>query len=849
MKKKILLVSFIVALFVCLFAISISATTYNYYENEISEDNKLYTIEASFGTKNTRFELISSAEGEGFAKTDADGNALTWYVVSDDLGETTSGVRNIVVKSTPTIGGVVGNVDTNGNYTYGTDTDGVSFSKKVVVANFFGTEVKTLPDQAYMATYKYHTPGQKYQYCQIADGSYLLELYLPKSLTYIPKQLCFRSPVIVLEFEDNEVIYENFGEGVKGFDTQWKDEIAYAFSFCANLKRVVIPEGIKTVETHTFRECMSLEYVKFPSTMTRLEDFVFFHAIGLETVVLGENMTFAGYFNSDYRKVYDSWQIRNFNMKYIYVPKTISTTSNFDSYQGMGNNAISATRNVVFLFVGTLDEAKTVSNFTGANFKNAISNKAITYEEYISNKEYYDTQINGHTLVYNVPTCIAFHDGHNYEKTVVAPTCTTVGYTTYTCTACGDSYTDNVTEALGHSMSGWTLTTAPVYGKVGQETNECANCDYFEVRDYIAAAAIGNTYYASFEAALANAKAGDTIVLLAPVTVTEDTELNIEGITIESTGDAFVVTNGATLTLNGNFTVNAGTAGVGSWCAVWANGGHAVINGGSYSVGGDSSTTDVNHQNDLIYTSNGGTVIVNGGTFDGRNGIWALNEKDNNRGTIMVYGGTFIGFDPSNNVSEGKNTNFLADGLHATSNGDVYTVEAHSFDTVSSIAYANGYGKAGVKVTECACGETKEESVDALFVTLGYSASEAELGGITVGYKMNNEAIAKYEEITGNELVYGVFAAASEVIGNDDIFDANGNTVSGVISKEVSSMKLEALNLKLVGFNTEELMVAEIVMGMYVNDGARVSYVQPEAPISGNKYHTVSYSKLPKEEE
>ena len=240
MKKKILLISLLVVMFICVFAISISATTYNYYENEIAEDNKLFTIEASFTTKNTRFELISSTAGDGFAKTDDDGTALTWYVVSDDLGKTTSGVRNIVVKSTPTIGGAVGTTDENGNYIYGIDTDGVSFSKKVVSVNFFGTEVKTLPEQAYMATYSLHTPGQKYQYCQIADGSYLLELYLPKTLTYIPKQLCFRSPVIVLEFEDNEVLYEDFGEGVSGFDANYKTEIAYAFSFCANLKRVIV---------------------------------------------------------------------------------------------------------------------------------------------------------------------------------------------------------------------------------------------------------------------------------------------------------------------------------------------------------------------------------------------------------------------------------------------------------------------------------------------------------------------------------------------------------------------------------------------------------------------------------
>ncbi len=469
MKKKILMISLLVVMFVCLFAISVGATTYNYYENEVAEDNKLYSIEASFSTKNTRFELISSITGEGFAKTDANGTPLTWYVVSDDLGKTTSGVRNIVVKSTPTIGGAVGTTDANGNYIYGTDTDGVSFSKKVVSVNFFGTKnVKTLPEQAYMATYSLHEPGQKYQYCQIADGSYLLALYLPESLTCIPKQLCFRAPIIVLEFENNRVQYENFGEGVTGFDAGYKNEIAYAFSFCANLKRLVIPEGIETIATHTFRESISLEYVKFPSTMTRLEDNVFFHTIGLKTVVLGENMTFAGRFNTDYKKVYTDWDIKNFSIKYMYVPNTINTANSFfDSYRGYDKNYIAVDKNLVFFFAGTLEEAKTVSNYTDKHFKNAITNKAITYEEYISNKEYYDTKINGHTLVYNVPTCIAFHDGHNYEKTVVAPTCTTVGYTSYTCTRCNDTYKEDETaiDANAHVFD-------------DDNDGECNNCGF-----------------------------------------------------------------------------------------------------------------------------------------------------------------------------------------------------------------------------------------------------------------------------------------------------------------------------------------------------------------------------------
>ena len=55
---------------------------------------------------------------------------------------------------------------------------------------------------------------------------------------------------------------------------------------------------------------------------------------------------------------------------------------------------------------------------------------------------------------------------HSYESTVTAPTCSKGGYTTYTCTACGDSYTSDQTSAVDHSyVNGkctWCGTSEPV---------------------------------------------------------------------------------------------------------------------------------------------------------------------------------------------------------------------------------------------------------------------------------------------------------------------------------------------------------------------------------------------------
>ena len=42
--------------------------------------------------------------------------------------------------------------------------------------------------------------------------------------------------------------------------------------------------------------------------------------------------------------------------------------------------------------------------------------------------------------------------GHEYDSTVTDPDCENGGYTTYTCTVCGDTYNDNEVEALGHDF-------------------------------------------------------------------------------------------------------------------------------------------------------------------------------------------------------------------------------------------------------------------------------------------------------------------------------------------------------------------------------------------------------------
>lgn len=83
------------------------------------------------------------------------------------------------------------------------------------------------------------------------------------------------------------------------------------------------------------------------------------------------------------------------------------------------------------------------------------------------------------TVDYKDP-CAAL--GHKHEGKVTAPTCTEKGYTTYTCSVCGDTYTANEKASLGHNMSEIIPILAPSCENAGHNIIKCSRCEYSEVQ-------------------------------------------------------------------------------------------------------------------------------------------------------------------------------------------------------------------------------------------------------------------------------------------------------------------------------------------------------------------------------
>ena len=265
----------------------------------------------------------------------------------------------------------------------------------------------------------------------------------------------------------------------------------------------------------------------------------------------------------------------------------------------------------------------------------------------------------------------------------VEVTCTEAGKTEGShCSVCNEVFVAQTTiPALGHDMPS-THYEEKDGGIV--KVGTCSRCGVVEtVVDTTKVISVDN--YEDLVTILSagyHASLTKSVDLPTAIVISKDAQLTLaSGVVITLTNDtvgdgAFCVTNGATLTIDGNGTIN----GVGNNAynmALWAKGGHIVINGGIYTNVGASSEFDGEHF-DLIYVSEGGSVTINGGTFKAETPAWTLNIKDNDTvGKFVVNGGTFYGYNPEASKTEPAdcNNNFLgADCLSYESATNVYTV-------------------------------------------------------------------------------------------------------------------------------------------------------------------------------
>ena len=139
---------------------------------------------------------------------------------------------------------------------------------------------------------------------------------------------------------------------------------------------------------------------------------------------------------------------------------------------GMGDSNVDADSYAIM----DLNQKNVSGTLFTATFKVKDGAAPGTYPVSASLTEAYDADFNNVTFGISGGS-VKVDCKHEYGAGVVtAPTCTEQGYTTYTCSKCGNSYKDNYVDATGHSYDAGVVTKEPTCTEEGVKTFTCRAC-------------------------------------------------------------------------------------------------------------------------------------------------------------------------------------------------------------------------------------------------------------------------------------------------------------------------------------------------------------------------------------
>ena len=137
---------------------------------------------------------------------------------------------------------------------------------------------------------------------------------------------------------------------------------------------------------------------------------------------------------------------------------------------------------------------------------------------------------------------------------------------------------------------------------------------------------------------------------------------------------------------------------------------------------------------------------------------------------------------------------------------------------------------------------TSTEKIAPLFLTKGYSYSEE--GSITQHYAVDREAIARYEAITGDTVLFGGVAATRNHIASGPI-DKNGKPVSDKVSSaDFTNTEYDLFDVIVREIPESYKAQTEIVCCAYVVIDGKVTYIDNGVQTSNDKAYTFEAVKV-----
>ena len=261
---------------------------------------------------------------------------------------------------------------------------------------------------------------------------------------------------------------------------------ASAFTGCTALTDVTIPAGVSTIPEDCFRGCTALTDINLPGTVTSVGHNAFTGCTALKDVRCYGAAPAVEPGNSEAHSFEPATVTVHYNPAMNW---TLDADGKWQGYTVSDKGAClhtdyGTTERTVPATCGKAGRVDTICGNCG---------------EVISTRELPPTGAHdwGNGVVTTAPTettpgvrtftCTVCSDireetipatgAHDYQFTKnVAPTCTDGGYDLYTCSGCGATERRNLTDAAGHKWDGGTVTTAPTETTPGVHTYTCTVC-------------------------------------------------------------------------------------------------------------------------------------------------------------------------------------------------------------------------------------------------------------------------------------------------------------------------------------------------------------------------------------
>ena len=315
-----------------------------------------------------------------------------------------------------------------------------------------------------------------------------------------------------------------------------------AFYGCENLTSVTIGDSVTRIYDTAFMSCSALTDLKLGAGLTRIDDAAFAYTSMVdveipEGVVHIGPMAFTGYrletiyvpasakeidpafadYTASLRRIdvhegnpvycsdANGIMYNKDQTKIILVPACLEGSYTVPaSVTGIREYAFYSCSNLTVYFTGDMpvveeyafDCAKitiyySACNDTWTEDKLADIDGSINWvgqHSYILDTEVPPTCTENGSIIYTCECGAAYTEtiealGHNYTSVVTDPTCTKTGYTTHTCSDCGDTYTSNYISSLGHNYT--SVVTAPTCTEMGYTTYTCTVCGDSDKTDLV----------------------------------------------------------------------------------------------------------------------------------------------------------------------------------------------------------------------------------------------------------------------------------------------------------------------------------------------------------------------------